>query len=475
MSPDQRQRWLRDGVLVVGVLMAFALGWMAYTLNTHINRASELVERGRAEVFLDLFQNGFDPWNEDATQAAMEQLLEEQRNSGLRHLAILAPANAVEVGNSTVGMTPLRYGQRPPTDVLERSTSGIVRFIHAPDKLPLPPHATHPQSRHRPQPWQGPAGAFGGAQPPQPPDRGTAPLGGPPRPPEFGGPGQPGGVPDPEASSPEPPIFVLEFQPIVADELRRKGTWAIVMGIFGALICLVGAVVVWLLLRQREVVMAQLAHKQQLAALGEMSAVMAHELRNPLASAKGHAQLLAEYLDSGSRASAKSHQVISELVRLEGLTNDLLAFVRSGRVSQTPIDPADMVQMVVEQIDDDRIDLVACDDPGLWHLDPVAMERVVSNLIQNALQASPEASPVIVTVDVQSEQLRILVRDHGKGIPKGKEKSIFEPFVTTRMRGTGLGLAVSRQIIEAHGGEISATNAPDGGALFSCTIPRRRP
>ena len=471
MSAEQRQRGLRDGVLVIGALMAFALGWMAWSLDQHIDRASEVVERGRAEGFLDLVQNAFNPVDDDDTAQALAALIEEHGAVGLRYVAVVTDGALRGEAGRAVGAdarTISPPGQRFIGDTLVRVPSR-VRFIHSPEK---PPRINPRQSPGGPG-GPGPGGPPGGPGPGGRPGGDPNPMDGhgPPRPPEFGGPGRPGGMPDPDRA-PTPPIFILEFEPQMADELRQQGVQAIVMSGFGALVCLFGAVLMWLLLRQREAVMAQLARKQQLAALGEMSAVMAHELRNPLASAKGHAQLLAEFLEPGTRVRDKARQVISELVRLEGLTNDLLAFVRSGRINRAPIDPADMVQMVLEQIDSPRVDFIAPDDPGAWSLDAVALERVISNLVHNALQASPPEGQVTVTVDVQGDTLLFSVRDRGDGIPPGKEKAIFDPFVTTRVRGTGLGLAVSRQIVEAHGGRIAASNAPDGGALFQCWIPR---
>jgi len=102
------------------------------------------------------------------------------------------------------------------------------------------------------------------------------------------------------------------------------------------------------------------------------------------------------------------------------------------------------------------------------------MEEVLVNLLRNARDASPSGQLVDVTVDIQPDRdLRVEVRDRGQGIVAGEEERVFEPFYTRRAKGTGLGLALARRIVEGHGGAITAHNHPDGGAVFSVTLPPR--
>jgi signal transduction histidine kinase len=100
------------------------------------------------------------------------------------------------------------------------------------------------------------------------------------------------------------------------------------------------------------------------------------------------------------------------------------------------------------------------------------MEEVLVNLLRNAREASPAEKPVEVTLGLRGERsLAIEVRDHGPGIEPGEEERVFEPFYTRRAKGTGLGLALARRIVEGHGGTITAHNHPDGGAVFSVRLP----
>jgi two-component system sensor histidine kinase HydH len=213
--------------------------------------------------------------------------------------------------------------------------------------------------------------------------------------------------------------------------------------------------------------------KRRLSLVGEMSAVLAHEIRNPLASLKGHAQLLLESLPAEGGDRAKVERVVREAVRLENLTSDLLDFVRSGELKATACDPAALLREAAEEAGGGRIDVRTDGAPQRWTLDPPRIRQVLVNVLRNALQASTAEDRVEAAVAEEESRLVFRVRDRGVGLPAGEEGRIFEPFHTTRVRGTGLGLAVARSIIERHGGTIGASNRPDGGAEVRIAIPRR--
>lgn len=235
-----------------------------------------------------------------------------------------------------------------------------------------------------------------------------------------------------------------------------------------ALLLAAGAMFRWL--KRREALEHQLARERHLATLGEMSAVLAHELRNPLASLKGHAQLLTEALPEG-RSRTKAERVVKEALRLEDLTSSLLAFVRTGTIHREQTDPVAIVRAAAEEVDPRRIELDTGSAPTTWSLDSARMQQVLSNLLRNAVQASPEGAQVFARISTEEKALLYEVRDVGTGIPAGQEAAIFEPFHTNRPLGNGLGLAVARRVVELHGGSIQASNHPQGGALFRVRIP----
>jgi two-component system sensor histidine kinase HydH len=163
--------------------------------------------------------------------------------------------------------------------------------------------------------------------------------------------------------------------------------------------------------------------------------------------------------------------VVNEAVRLEQITNDLLDFVKQGELDRAPTDLGQLVQQAAaEAVPAERLFLTLPDESVVLPVDAGKLGQLVGNLVQNAVQAGE--GPVEVTLELEEREVVLSVRDHGPGIPTGQEDRIFEPFVTTRVRGTGLGLAIARRIADRHGGTLTASNHPDGGALFRLTLPR---
>lgn len=267
------------------------------------------------------------------------------------------------------------------------------------------------------------------------------------------------------------PTLVMQFEPVVANELRSRATKSFVFSLGAAFALFALTLGLWLALGREERNRQRNEREHHLAVLGEMSAVMAHEIRNPLASLKGHAQLLGEQLDSESPLQKKVVRIVDEAKRLEELTTSLLDLVRSSAVEVQAIDPGQLLRDVVQAIDAERIQVDAASAPASWPLDPLRMQQVLRNLLENALQASTADGVVEAQVTLERGKLVMRVRDHGKGLPEGAEQRIFEPFHTTRTQGTGLGLAVARRIVEQHGGQIRAENHPEGGALFTLVVP----
>ncbi|MEZ4336802.1 MAG: ATP-binding protein [Sandaracinaceae bacterium] len=277
------------------------------------------------------------------------------------------------------------------------------------------------------------------------------------------------GAPPPPPGMP-PPMVVIEVDPTIGAELEATAQRTLVIGIFASLVVLGLAIALRRVLRQREALQQDAERDRRLAALGQMSAVLAHEIRNPLASLKGHAQLLQEVLPEG-KAAEKADRVVLEAKRLETLTNNLLDFVRTGQPRRQTIDPREVVRMACAEIgEEDRFTLHADGAPEAFPLDPNAMTRALSNIMRNAAQASD--GPIDVTLKSVGDALEIEVRDRGPGIPEELLERIFEAFETTRTRGTGLGLSVARRVVEGHGGTIGASNHPEGGAVMTLRVPR---
>ncbi|HVV85223.1 MAG TPA: HAMP domain-containing sensor histidine kinase [Kofleriaceae bacterium] len=285
---------------------------------------------------------------------------------------------------------------------------------------------------------------------------------------------RPGNEPPPPPRTGRGPVgFVLELDPVVVDELDTAATRSLAIGVIAAvtLLALTAILVRWSL--RREAAVRAVEQARHLASLGQLSAVLAHEIRNPLASLKGNAQLLARMLPEGDRPRAKADRVVDEAVRLEHLTNDLLAFARQGQIAVADADPAALVRDAAASVDGERITIDDSGAPRSWSLDADRMRQVLVNLFDNAIEMSE--GQVEATVARAGNSLRIAVRDHGPGLAEADLGRIFEPFFTRRTQGTGLGLAVSKRLVELHGGTIAARNAAGGGAELVIELPREAP
>jgi two-component system sensor histidine kinase HydH len=237
---------------------------------------------------------------------------------------------------------------------------------------------------------------------------------------------------------------------------------------------LLGLTIIWLLrnqARQQRLV----ARQQELARLGEVGAVLAHEVRNPLAGIKGYGQLLEERLPEG-RERGFAALIVSEARRLERLAHDILLYTRPHSFAAEPCHPAAVTAAVVEllapqaqeqgvcfacEIPDDM--MVACPEEGL--------QQVLLNLLTNGLQASPVGGMIRIRGCREGRWVELRVKDQGAGIAEEMQDVLFEPFRTSKARGAGLGLAVCKKIVEGCGGSIEVKNGADGGAEVMLRLP----
>jgi signal transduction histidine kinase len=265
-------------------------------------------------------------------------------------------------------------------------------------------------------------------------------------------------------------VVVLEFVPHAADALARRALAGVALASTMAALLTSIAAFLWHLGRRGEQMRAELERKEHLARLGAMSAVLAHEIRNPLASLKGHAQLLAEGRHD-AQTTAQIERVLKGATRLEDLTNDLLQFAGSGSVQTSPASPIGVLEAAASAVDSRRVRVSAEGAPERWSLDAGRMEQVLVNLLDNALRVTPPDQQVAAEVARAGADLLYTVRDHGPGVPRAERARVFDAFHTTSVRGTGLGLAVARRIVELHGGRIEIDDGTGGGAVFTVRIP----
>src|SRR5579862_3004355 len=225
---------------------------------------------------------------------------------------------------------------------------------------------------------------------------------------------------------------------------------------------------------------AQVRRTERLAALGQLSAVLAHEIRNPLSTIKGSAEVLLKNVDSnGAVAHELAGFISSEVDRTNALVTRFLDFARPLVLRLEPTDLNEVVDEAVAQVEkhtpplDVSIYKNYSPDIAPFPMDRQLIERVLYNLILNAAQASPPEGSVTVKTRQAGDIVEIDVIDRGSGIAPKDRESIFNPFFTTKSSGVGLGLAIVSKIVDEHGGEIRVESEPGAGSIFRVFLPMR--
>jgi signal transduction histidine kinase len=223
----------------------------------------------------------------------------------------------------------------------------------------------------------------------------------------------------------------------------------------------------------------RLVHGQRLAAIGEMAANVAHELKNPLITIGGFAGRLLKSLPAESREHSYADTIVHEVCRLEKMLADILAFSRKPTICYSACELGEILQdcfsSCAATLEDHNITLTENLTDGKWPLvgDAHQLKQVFLNLILNACEAMPEGGCIDVNVELiasEKKSAKISITDSGGGIPSDMLPQIFNPFFTTKRHGTGLGLAIVNRILLNHNGSIKAVNS-DSGATFTVTLP----
>lgn len=228
-----------------------------------------------------------------------------------------------------------------------------------------------------------------------------------------------------------------------------------------------------------------LKRADRLAALGELSARMAHEIRNPLAAMSGSVQMLAEHGSIGGNDGRLLDIVLRESDRLNKLITDFLAYARPPSPHMVAIDLKttieDMCLLLHADSRFDHIDIVnRIPSHVVIQADFHQISQVFMNLLHNSADAMPEGGTIVIESSFllsgadgfrRSPAVLVSITDSGEGIDAETAKHVFEPFWTSKVYGTGLGLAIIYRIIEAHGGSISVESPPDGGCCFKIMLP----
>jgi signal transduction histidine kinase len=215
--------------------------------------------------------------------------------------------------------------------------------------------------------------------------------------------------------------------------------------------------------------------RERLTALGEMSAGIAHELRNPMAVISGYLNLLSKKAEPAAQTVIKD--ITTEINNMNRIIGDLLTFARPASLNRVKVNIKDMIEGCLSSVlqatrADSRIKTSLKLDDITVSLDEVLVRQAFTNLIQNAIDAMPEQGTIEIETQ-HGKDVKVIVRDTGVGIPAANLKKIFLPFYTTKDTGVGLGLALVHKIVLSHEGRIDVSSMEGRGTVFTAIFPMR--
>lgn len=242
--------------------------------------------------------------------------------------------------------------------------------------------------------------------------------------------------------------------------------------------CVGGLLVLWNAKRQQELEQAVIK-AEKLAIMGQLTAITLHEVRNPLTTMKMSLQLLHQEL-KGSKQEKSIRWMLESLDRAINLINNYLRLAKPGIPNRQPQNLGELIERVASfyaaEFSSRGILFSHSYSPSLplLSVDGDQFKQVLANILMNAADATPSGGSVHLSAeyDQETESVRISVRDTGQGIAEDVLPHIFEPFYSSKEKGTGLGLYVCREIIHNHGGEIQVANNPDGGCTVTIILPK---
>lgn len=244
---------------------------------------------------------------------------------------------------------------------------------------------------------------------------------------------------------------------------------------------IVGALEVFVDLSDLKRMEEEIARVKSLAALGEVAAVVAHEVRNPLSGIAGFAALLKRELGEDHPNISYVDKIITGVEKLNRSVTSLLEYAREIRHEPQTID---LTSLLTETVDFFRVDcsarasssqvkLLLPKDRLFCNVDRVNLSGALINLLKNADESMPQGGNITVALTGNDSGVTIAVSDQGSGVSDSLKEQIFTPFFTTRDGGTGLGLALVRKVVDAHRGAIVVTNNPQKGSTFKIELPVR--
>lgn len=221
----------------------------------------------------------------------------------------------------------------------------------------------------------------------------------------------------------------------------------------------------------------RLIRSEKLAAIGSMSSYVAHEIRNPLVTIGGFAKSLSRFIFTDAKINTKINIIIEEVKRLEKILNNITDFGKPSTLEKVGTFICEIMEdtciLMENYFQEKNIKIrkeFEADLPKIV-IDPTQIKQVLLNILMNAVESMPDGGNLKITIRSANESIEIGITDSGKGIPQDLLHNIFDPFFTTKQSGTGVGLSVSLQIIETHGGNIDVQSKHGEGTTMLITLP----
>jgi signal transduction histidine kinase len=227
----------------------------------------------------------------------------------------------------------------------------------------------------------------------------------------------------------------------------------------------------------------QLSAAQKLSALGQLSASLAHEIKNPLSSIKGTAEILLDEFPPGHPKREFVEILLKETTRLNNTVEEVLGFSRRGMKGKKEEETESLANIIdrvtsllASQLRKKSINLIVSGwETGKdFYVAGEKLSQVFLNIILNAIDSVPQKGEVTIKTEKLENGFAVSITDNGPGVPEENQEKIFGPFYSDKDGGTGLGLSISRKIVESYGGTLTVSNATPGGACFTVFLPERR-
>ena len=229
--------------------------------------------------------------------------------------------------------------------------------------------------------------------------------------------------------------------------------------------------------RQLEAAQEEIVRTEKLSTIGEVTAIVAHEIRNPLATIGGFAHGISRQPDDKSRIQRNARIITEEVERLEQILQNLLDFTKPAKPDMVLHNVEPIIKRIADMIREDaqaggvELEVELQEDLPEVYLDEKQLYQVIINLVKNALEAMPNGGRLLIGARRTADNLELYISDTGAGISEEHREQIFDTFFTTKRTGTGLGLSLTRKIVQEHGGELYVTSQPGEGTTFVIILP----